>query len=400
MAAGSAGTMAGGYRPARAGNPSCRHTLRTLLTSGTVVLAPPVKKLIWAVLGAAVLVTVIYGVRVLLTISSVERAGDIQAAEQEIVTISDEVRDVVREEVEVHEAVDATLPDDDVPAESYELPDTENPYAISPPLDDDMFEAILLIGADESGLRADAIILILLSDGEDPIMVSIPRDLYVENPCTESYSRINANLNGCGDSISGPELLSLAVGRFTGVAVDHFVLVDFAGFADAVDAVGGIDWCFEYPVHDEKAHLDAPAGCYTLDGQTALAWARSRRTQVFKDGVWQGTGASDFSRQAHQQELLLELLRKVASFGSIGSLQRVAETAVENVTLSESFSLPHAVGLAWDYRGIRPAGIVTIGLEADPYVTDTGAWVLQPTVSFNELLAEVFPSAFIPVAMG
>lgn len=365
-----------------------------------MVLPPLAKKWIRIVAGVLVLVGLVYAGRIVVTISSVERAGDVQAAEDEIVSIGDEIREEVREAVEVHEAADATLPDVGTDDVVYELPDTENPNTISPPIDDDMFESILLIGADESGLRADAIILVLLADGEDPIMVSIPRDLYIENPCTEEYTRVNANLNGCGDSISGPELLSLAVGRFTGVPIDHFALVDFAGFADAVDAVGGIDWCFEYPVRDEKAHLDAPAGCYTLDGPTALAWARSRRTQVFKDGAWQGTGASDYTRQAHQQDLLFELLGKVASFQSIGSLQRVAETAVRNVVLSESLSVARAVGLAWDYRGVRPAGIATIHLEADPYVTSGGAWVLQPTVSFNELLAEVFPAAFIPVALG
>lgn len=370
------------------------------LTSSFVALPPLVKKWILLVAGAVALAGLVYGVRIFITISSVEREGDVQAAEEEIAVIPDEIRDEVREAVEVHEAVDATLPDVTGSDVVYELPDTENPFAISPPIDDDMFEAILLIGADESGLRADSIILILLADGAEPIMVSIPRDLYIENPCTEEYTRINANLNGCGESISGPELLSLAVSRFTGVSIDHFALVDFAGFADAVDAVGGVDWCFEYAVHDEKAHLDAPAGCHTLDGPTALAWARSRHTQVFKGGVWQGVGASDFSRQEHQQGLLFELLRKVASFSSIGSLQRVAETAVRNVTLSESFAVTRAVGLAWEYRGARPSSIVTIHLEADPYVTSGGAWVLQPTVSFNELLAEVFPAAFVPVAMG
>lgn len=350
--------------------------------------------------GLIVLMAVVYGGRVLVTIASVERSGDVQAAEEEIVGVADDVREEVRIAVEQHEAIDATLPVTDPPDAVYETPDTDNPFAISPPLDDDLFEAILLIGADESGLRADAIVLVLVADGEDPIMVSIPRDLYIENPCTEEYTRVNANLNGCGSSISGPELLSLAVGRFTGVTIDHFVLADFSGFADAVNAVGGIAWCFEYPVRDVKAHLDAPAGCYTLDGETALAWARSRHTQVYKDGTWQGTGASDFTRQEHQQEMLFQLLRKASSFSSIRSLQGMAEATVENVTLSESLSVSHAVGLAWDYRGLGPSDIATIYLEADPYVTSGGAWVLQPTVSFNEILSEVYPAAFIPVASG
>lgn len=374
--------------------------IATPLTSSPVDISPRVRIWTLVVMGAIALMALSYGSWILITISSMEREGDVRAAELEIVTVPEDVREIVREEVEEHEAVDATLPDDDDPDSVYELPDTDNPMAISPPLDDDMFEAILLIGADESGLRADAIILVLLADGEDPIMVSIPRDLYIENPCTERYTRVNANLNGCGDSISGPELLSIAVGRFTGVTVDHFMLADFAGFADAVDAVEGIYWCFEYPVRDAKAHLDAPAGCYTLDGETALAWARSRHTQVYRDGAWRSVGASDFTRQDHQQELLFEFLAKVGSFSSITSLQRVAEASVRHVTLSESLKISRAVGLAWEYRDIRSKDVTTLELEADPYVTSGGAWVLQPTVSFNELLSEVYPAAFIPVASG
>ncbi|UCG40635.1 MAG: LCP family protein [Acidimicrobiia bacterium] len=349
------------------------------------------------------LVLAFWAGRIFVTLGSVEREGDPVAAPQQVEQVSDSVRDVVREEIQEQDAVEDTLPDDlpdFEPPPVYELPSTENQNTVSPPLPDEMFEAILLIGADESGLRADAIILVLIADGEDPMLVSIPRDLYLENPCTQEYTKINANLNGCGDSVSGPELLSVAVAQFTGVEIDHFVVVDFEGFADAVDAVGGIDWCFEYAVRDVKADLDEPAGCRVIDGDTALAWARSRSTQILKDGEWQGVGASDFTRQEHQQELLFQLLRKVASFESVGALQQVATTAVANVTLSESLSISRLVGLAWSNRDIRPESVVTISLEMQPATTESGAWVLEPTKPFNDLLAEVYPAAYVPVALG
>lgn len=353
--------------------------------------------------GLLVLAIGLWAGRIFLTLSSVERDGDPVAAPEQIERVSDSVRDVVREEIEEQDLVEATIPEDlpdYEPPPVYELPSTDNVNTISPPLPDGMFEAVLLIGADESGLRADAIILVLLADGEDPMLVSIPRDLYLENPCTEEYTKINANLNGCGDSVSGPELLSVAVAQFTGVEVDHFVVVDFEGFADAVDAVGGIDWCFEYAVRDAKADLDEPAGCRVIDGDTALAWARSRSTLILKDGVWQGIGADDFTRQEHQQELLFQLLRKVASFESVTALQQVAVTAVENVTLSNSLSISQVVGLAWSNRDIRPETVVTISLETQPATTESGAWVLEPTAPFNDLLAAVYPAAYIPVALG
>lgn len=373
----------------------------TPLPSGPVRPGVLTKRIVLAVGGLLLLGFAVWGVRLALTLGSVERVGDPTAAPEQVERVSDSVRDVVREEIERQDAIDDTVPDDlpdDEPFPVYELPETENPNTVSPPLPDEMFESILLVGADESGLRADAIIYALLPEGEDPIITSIPRDLYVQNPCLREYTKINANLNGCGDDISGPELLSVAVARFTGVEVDHFIVVDFEGFADVVDAVGGIDWCFEYAVRDVKAHLDAPAGCYTLDGETALAWARSRHTRILKDGVWQGIGASDFTRQEHQQELLLELLDKVASFESVRSLQSVAETAVANVSLSESLSVSYAVRLAWAYRNVRPSSIATVSLEGAPATTESGAWVLEPTISFNELLSDVYPAAYVPVA--
>ena len=93
------------------------------------------------------------------------------------------------------------------------------------------YRSFLLIGSDEAAGIADVILLTVLpTDGSEPFIVSLPRDLYVPNRCTNDYTRINATLHGCGD-INGPTALSLAVEDFTGIAVDHFALFDFDGFA-------------------------------------------------------------------------------------------------------------------------------------------------------------------------
>ncbi len=161
-----------------------------------------------------------------------------------------------------------------------------------------------------------------------------------------------------------------------------------------VDAVGGVEICFEYPTRDKDAGLDVDAGCQVLDGETALAWARSRKTLELRDGRWQGTGASDFSRQSNQQQLLFALADRVASFGSLGRFTQIAGATADAVRLSEGFSVTEAVGLAWQYRNIDPASVPRIALETKPYVTGYGAYVLEPTRSFNELLAEIYPDAY------
>ncbi len=161
------------------------------------------------------------------------------------------------------------------------------PEGIGRPLPDEMFASYLFIGSDASGRRADVLIyLIEPTDGSDPMVVSIPRDLYFELPCTEELGRINSTLNGCGDEVNGPTLVALAVERFTGIAVDHFGSVDFEGFEQLVDSFGGIELCFDRPTRDIKSKLDVRQGCHTADGAEALAFVRSRRPEELIDGAW------------------------------------------------------------------------------------------------------------------
>jgi hypothetical protein len=110
-------------------------------------------------------------------------------------------------------------------------------------------EAFLIVGSDqraEIGVsrRADVILLFIIPAGDgNPILVSIPRDLYLPNPCTGTMSRVNANLNGCGDFANGPEQLAVAVEDFTGIEIDNFVVFDFDGFRAIIDRVGGVEVC-------------------------------------------------------------------------------------------------------------------------------------------------------------
>ena len=166
----------------------------------------------------------------------------------------------------------------------------------TPPLEDvvvaqlapaEAYRSFLLIGTDDAAGIADVIILAVLpADGSEPFMVSVPRDLYIPNRCTNDYTRINATLHGCGE-VNGPTALSLAVEDFTGISVNHFALFDFAGFADIIDGVGGVEICVEYERTDWRADLHLAAGCTQADGATALAWVRSRQPRENVDGTWQ-----------------------------------------------------------------------------------------------------------------
>jgi LCP family protein required for cell wall assembly len=269
----------------------------------------------------------------------------------------------------------------------------ELPEATSPVLPDGMFASYLLVG--QEGPRADAMLLILLpSDGSAPIIVSLPRDLYVNNPCIDDYARLNTGLGGCKGVAGGAELLALMVKDYTGIEVDHFARIDFSGFADIIDALGGVDVCVDNPVRDAKAQLDLPAGCTHVNGTQALAWVRTRHTEEYVDGEWQRVpGASDLTREQHQQEMLFKIAGRLASFSSLSAFSSVANQVASVVHLDSHFAFGDAVSLAWSFRGITASQVRTVHISVENYVTPAGAWVLLPKETFNAELAKVYPAA-------
>ena len=264
----------------------------------------------------------------------------------------------------------------------------------SPTLPDEMFTSVLLIGSDASGALADSIIYVLLpDDGSAPIMVSIPRDLWLPNRCKERFSRINANLNGCGDMATGPELLALAVGDFTGVAVDHYARVNFAGFANVINWMGGVSVCVNAPTRDLKSHLEIPAGCMNADGETALAWVRSRHTEQLVGEEWVAVPSSDFSRQSRQQDVLLQLARKLAAYRSPTSLADALGRLSSAVRLDDGWGLTEIATLGFRYRSLDRDDVIRLKLPTEDYRSSGGAWVLLPQESFNDTLSAVYPAA-------
>ncbi len=258
--------------------------------------------------------------------------------------------------------------------------------------DEGAYRSFLLIGSDEAAGIADVVLLTVLpSDGTEPFIVSLPRDLYVHNRCTNGYSRLNATLHGCGD-INGVTSLSLAVEDFTGIVVDHFALFDFEGFANIVDKVGGVEICVEHDQRDWRANLTIQAGCTTADGTLTLAWVRSRHPEEYVDGRWQSVaGASDLLRNQHQQEIVLELLDQLKTFDSPSDLARTVEDLSEAFTLDDRLGVGEAIALAWSLRNLEIANINRLEVPVVYATTKQGQSVLRAIKPFDEILAELYP---------
>jgi polyisoprenyl-teichoic acid--peptidoglycan teichoic acid transferase len=282
-------------------------------------------------------------------------------------------------------------------------PTARDPAPAPPPRDPpasrsrDGVETVVVLGSDAreglAGARADVILVLLLRGGaQGPVLFSLPRDLWVHNPCTGGPSRLNAGLNGCGAGVSGAELMAVLVEDVTGLEVDHLVEVDFTGFAEVIDLAGGLEICSDRPLRDRE--LSLPGGCVDADGELALAWVRSRKTQELVDGRWRTVpGVSDLTRNERQQEVLLQLLERLRTVRSPGQLHALTDAVAEVVALSDTLSVPRLAGMAWRARDLQPSDVRRLVVEVEPYRTSGGAQVLLLTepvpVTLERTLEEV-----------
>lgn len=179
-------------------------------------------------------------------------------------------------------------------------------------------EQLQAIGTEETGTNfTDTIILVQIDPATDAAaMLSFPRDLVLHR-CDGSYGRIN-QAYAIGEEQfegGGPACLTRTIERFTGIRIDHFVRVSLAGFVDVVDAIDGVTFYVDQPLHDAYAGLDIPeAGCVHFDGIRALQFVRARREL---------DNAGDFGRIARQQRFLKEVLNKATSLGVLLRPDRV-----------------------------------------------------------------------------
>lgn len=244
---------------------------------------------------------------------------------------------------------------------------------------------------DFEGSRAD-VVMVLFKEEDRTGLMSIPRDLLVENPCTDVSEKLGELLEGC-DSFNGPTLLTIAVEDLIGQHVDHFALVDLAGFQDAVDEVGGYEICVDNPVRDTRANLELPAGCTRADGEQTLAWLRSRRTQELTDSGWRTLpGMNDLVRNERQRSFLIDMMGRLGDISSPQSMMSSARALAPYVTVDSELSLIDAVNLALTMRGVGSDAIVEMEIPVVDATTEDGAAVLEPSEPVDEIVADFLAS--------
>jgi LCP family protein required for cell wall assembly len=256
----------------------------------------------------------------------------------------------------------------------------------------------------QAGDLTDSMIFLSLSHHDQSLtIISVPRDIWVETmraKINTAYHYGNERREG-----GGLDLAKSAVAEITGQPVHYALALDFNGFVQAIDAVGGIDVDvertfddFEYPVpgqenaepeSDRYEHLHFDQGITHMDGELALKFARSRHAE--------GDEGTDFARSKRQQKILLAFKDKLIRSENLLNLDKLREistglrssvdTDIEDDELASLFRF----FLAFDKGGQS-----TRSLSLDDYLTTPrdrtpylGQWVLAPIASWEDLHAYV-----------
>lgn len=245
----------------------------------------------------------------------------------------------------------------------------------------------------DGGNLTDSIIVASL-DNESKLMtmLSIPRDLFVQNEeivdsrINEIYFNAKSKL---GSSAAGLEYMKKKVEEIVGVPIHYWVKIDFQGFKDLVDALGGIDIEVKDAIYDpfypkDGTYLYEPfsisPGLHHMDGEVALKYARSRKT------------TSDFDRAARQQQILYAIKDQALKTDTLLSKEKIKNilTALKE-NIETNIKVQEILTLGSFAEGFTPDQLVHRLIHDDP--TQCGGFVYTP-------MREAYGGMFVLVPAG
>ena len=261
----------------------------------------------------------------------------------------------------------------------------------------------LLIGSDKrsgTSFRTDTMVIAILRPNDGQVsLISIPRDLWVSIPGWENQRINTAYQHGelSGYPGGGPGLLKDTIQYNLGIRIDHTAMVDFDGFRQIVDTLGGVDvpvscpytdWHLIDPTFDPEIEANwslytVDSGVVHMDGDLALWYARSRQK------------SSDFDRGRRQQEVLRDLFTQTLQTGTLSRIPELYNNFKDTVTtdlgladiLQLSLYAPKMTSADIRSYYIRPPYVTS-------WITDQGAYVLLPNTDLlPQLLTEALSAS-------
>lgn len=252
-----------------------------------------------------------------------------------------------------------------------------------------------------TGQRADTIIIAhLYADSDAAQLVSFPRDSYVTipaftNPKTKKTRAAHKDKINSAISEGGLPLLVATLEDLTGLRIDNFLVIDFAGFKAMVNQLGGVEVCLLKPAKEKESEIDLPAGRQVITGDQALAFVRQRH----------GLPRGDIDRIARQQVFIGSLIRKVLTKGTllnISKLKGFLDTLTKNVSTDDGLSFDELVKIGLRLRSFSSGGVAFTTVPfSDPAARRNGASVVllddaKVSALFNQLRLDKVPAALAP----
>lgn len=210
-------------------------------------------------------------------------------------------------------------------------------------------------------------------DSGEVKLLSIPRDFYVQIPDAEDpYQKVNAAY-----AIGGSELAVQTIEELTSIPIDHYAAIDFKGFKELIDSVGGVTVEVDKTYHEDGySNIDLEPGTQSLSGEEALSYVRFRHDP-------QG----DLGRIERQQALISALVDELFSVQGVKKSPELMRLADEYVT--HDLSKAQAVSLGWELRDVQKSDdIKSATLEGYPtFLEDEGSVLIPETQRNDELIS-------------
>ncbi|MFJ4710629.1 LCP family protein [Streptomyces sp. NPDC088785] len=223
-------------------------------------------------------------------------------------------------------------------------------------------------GTDDGSARSDTAMIVHIYKGHKKAsVVSIPRDTLIDRPeCTDGDGTEHPASRGVmfnsAYSTGGAACAVKTAESVTGIRMDHYVEVDFSGFEQLIDDLGGVDVTTTKAIDDPDSHLELDAGTHTLSGKQALGLVRTRH------GVGDGSDLGRIQLQQAFMKALMDQLKDVGVFTSPSKLYALANTATKSVTTdSELASVKDLASFANGLKGIGSGDMdmVTLPVQYD-----------------------------------
>ncbi len=258
----------------------------------------------------------------------------------------------------------------------------------------------------DTGCDCTDTIMVLRVDPKEKqaYLLSFPRDLYLPIAGTGDTDRINTA------HAHGEQTLIDTITENFNIPIHHYVEIDFVGFEQLVDAVGGVPLWFDAPVRDLHTGLDVQqSGCVELNGEQARKFVRSRYLEFQdEDGDWDSDPTADLGRITRQQVFVRRAVAKAVSQGLSNpiTLNDLVSAGVANVSLDEQLDAGDLLGIGDAFSKYDSDDLKTYSIPSEPLNTSAGAKVQLPLMDDAQTMLNVFrglpPGTLAPegIALG